>query len=448
MKNILTLITLLIITSCYNSKKTITATIITHDSITEKSSESITKTFSKEERKVFKNKIFVKNIKTVLCHNIKNTESLPIINLNSTEKLLISFDDLDGDVKNYIYTIIHCDSEWKKSDILESEYITGFNTEIINNYEFSFNTIQKYTHYKFTFPNNTIKPLLSGNYIFKIMNENKKEIAYKRFMILDRKVSIESKVRKATLAQYRNTKHEIDFKIKHPNINITNPFSEIKVVVKQNNRSDNAISDLQPIFVRNNELEYDYDDYNTFYANNEFRYFNISSLRYYSEKIKNIEFNGTLNNVYLFEDEKRTLDLYSIKIDKNGKFLINCEEASNINIEADYTNVHFKLALDRINFGEIYLFGEFSEWQLNDDFKLTYNSEEKKYEGSVYLKQGYYNYYYAIKDTIYNQIDIPFIEGTHYQTRNNYFIYVYYRETSKRYDQLIGLLKTSSKELF
>ena len=397
---------------------------------------------------IFKNGSLNTQIKTLLCHKKGDELSLPILNLNTDNQLLISFDDLDADIKDYYYSIIHCNWDWTESDLMQSEYVTGFTDEPITDYEFSFNTIQKYTHYTFNFPNEQLKPIISGNYVFKIFESGGETIAYKRFMILETKLTIDSKVRRASLAEDRKTKHEIDFTIKHPNIVIADPFSDLKVTIKQNNKDNNSITGLTPIYVKNNELVYDYEDDNTFEANNEFRHFDIKSLRFQSDRIKKITYDSTYNHVYLLNDRKRTFDRYSIQPDINGMFLIKSQEGWKTAIEADYAFVHFTLPFDHTSYGEIYVIGGFSDWQLKNEFKLKYNVKQKQYEGKVYLKQGYYNYHYALSDTISKQMDVSFIEGTHYQTRNDYYVYVYYRSVSDRYDRFVGFLKTSSKELF
>ena len=431
-----------LLSACFSQKEIISENLSENDS-----------TFTEEvviiEPTIFyKNETFNRQIKTVLCHNTIDELSLPIINLNSAEQLLISFDDLDTDIKDYYFTIIHCKSDWTASDLMQSEYIDGFTDEPITNYEFSFNTLQKYSHYSFNFPTEELKPLLSGNYVFKIYEQGGETIAFKRFMVLETMLTIKAEVRRATLVDDRKTKHEIDFIIKHPDITIADPFSDIKVTIKQNNRGDNAITDLKPLFVKNNELIYDYQEDNTFWGNNEFRHFDIKSLRYQSERIKEIIFDSTYHHVYLFNDRKRPFDRYSIEPDINGKFLIKSQEGWKSSIEADYAFVHFTLPVDHISYGELYVIGEFTNWQLEAANKLKYNAEKMQYEASLYLKQGYYNYHYALKDTTTNRVDVSFIEGTHYQTRNDYYIYVYYRAVGDRYDRFVGFLKTSSKELF
>jgi len=444
LNNFLTLliISIVLLSACHSTKG------IT-DSNTPLAEINITETIAIPEfAKIYKNETFNQQIKTLLCHNKVDELSLPILNLNAEEQLLVSFDDLDADIKDYYYTIIHCNSDWTASDLMQSEYISGFTDEPITDYEFSFNTLQQYTHYSFNFPTKEMKAILSGNYVFKIFEEGGETVAYKRFMILETKLTIEAQVRRATLAEDRNTKHEIDFTIKHPNLVVADPFSDIKVTIKQNNKEDNAITDLTPIFVKNNELVYDYEDDNTFWGNNEFRYFDIKSLRFQSDRIKAITYDSTYNNVYLFKDRKRPFDRYSIEPDINGKFLIKSQEGWKTATEADYAFVHFSLPMDHISYGDLYILGAFSDWQLKEDFKLKYNTEQKQYEGNVYLKQGYYNYHYALNDISTDRVDISFIEGTHYQTRNDYYIYVYYRAVGDRYDRFVGFLKTSSKELF
>ena len=444
MKNnrLLTILTLSTIIS-YHS----TADIINKDNYL-KDSIITEKKNSPKSPYIYKNGCLNIQIKTLLCHKKEDELSLPILNLNTDNQLLISFDDLDADIKDYYYSIIHCNWDWTESDLMQSEYVTGFTDEPITDYEFSFNTIQKYTHYTFNFPNEQLKPIISGNYVFKIFESGGETIAYKRFMILETKLTIDSKVRRATLAEDRKTKHEIDFTIKHPNIVIADPFSDLKVTIKQNNKDNNSITGLTPIYVKNNELVYDYEDDNTFEANNEFRHFDIKSLRFQSDRIKEITYDNSYNHVYLFNDRERPFDRYSIEPDNNGKFLVKSQEARKTAIEADYTFVHFTLPVDHVSYGDMYVIGGFSDWQLKDELKLKYNTKEKKYEGNAYLKQGYYNYHYALNDTITKRVDVSFIEGTHYQTRNDYYVYVYYRAVGSRYDRFVGFLKTSSKELF
>jgi len=388
------------------------------------------------------------DIRTILLYNSKNEMSLPIINLNSEEKLELRFDDLTTNISNFFVTIEHFDSNWKKSNLLKSEYVEGFIKDEIINYDYSFNTLQEYIHYNYIFPSENLKPTISGNYKLKVFDNYGDTIFSRKFMVLEKKINLDVNIKKATLSQDRKIKHEIDFIINHKNFDIVDPFSQIKVIIKQNNKDDNAITDLKPMYIRNSTLIYDFNEENTFLGNNEFRHFDIKSMRYFSERVKNIYSDSSKFKVTLYSDNKRPFNNYSIEPDLNGKFYIKSQEARNSSTEAEYVDVLFSLRSEYISNGDLYIIGEMNDWKKNENFKLDYNFQKKQYEKEVILKQGYYNYHYAINDTSLDYLDVASIEGTHYQTRNEYQIYVYFKDLNDRYEKLIGFTKQLSKELF
>ena len=222
-----------------------------------------------------------------------------------------------------------------------------------------------------------MKPLISGNYIFEIY-ENEKIVAHKRFMVLDTKISIKANAKKATLAEFRNTKHEIDFKIIHPGLKIDNPFSQVKVSIKQNNSEIDEINNLQPLFVKKDILDYNYDDgSNTFWGGNEFRNFDIRSLRFFSEKIRDISMDSNNYNVFLFNDKKRAFNYYSILPDLNGNYFISTQESVEPKIESEYPFVFFSLPIKKIQFGDVYITGKFNDWQIKEENRMVYNNIKK-----------------------------------------------------------------------
>ena len=264
-------------------------------------------------------------------------------------------------------------------------------------------------------------------------------------MVLEEKINISTHVKRATLIDEREYKQEIDFTINHSNIYFSNPYTDLKVIIKQNNREDNYIDDLKPLFIKKDQLIYNYESENTFEAGNEYRHFDIKSIRYQSERIKEITEDSNSINVSLFTDISRSFEGFISIPDINGNFIIDQQEAWNSEIEAEYVNVTFSLLDNRkITYGDLYLLGRFTDWNIKEEYKLTFNKNSRKYECSSLLKQGYYNYIYALKDNSSNKTNLTFVEGSHYQTKNEYYIYVYYREIGKNYDQLIGYIKTSS----
>ena len=400
---------------------------------------------------VYNNHIYQSQIHTVLLHPYGFELGEPILDLQKTDTLILSFDELDSDYKNYYYTLIHCNADWTPSDLLESEYLEGFSEEPIYNFESSFNTIQSYKHYESMIPGENMKPILSGNYLIIVYEEGEKEkpVLSKRLMIVDEKVSIEAEVKRATLLDQRNYQHEVDFKVLHSAYEINNPFGDIYTVITQNNRWDNAIVGLKPVFVKNDELIYDYEEENLFDGGNEYRFFDSKSMRYFSERIKNITFENDTNKIRLYTDKKRSFQRYSnLWQDINGKRLIQVQEGSHNGTEADYALTHFSLPFEHeITHGDLYIFGQISDYGFPNSHRLKYNKETGLYEADIYLKQGYYNYEYVLLKNDGDAIS-SFIEGTHFETINNYIIYIYHRASGENYDQLIGIKRISSKGLF
>lgn len=386
-------------------------------------------------------------IKSVQLHDISFELSQPILNLDSQEQLELSFDDLEGDLKNFSYTIIHCNANWEPSDLISAEYIDGFADNNINNYNYSLNTLQKFTHYDVVFPNSSMRITKSGNYLLKVYDSGDPEsvVITKRFFVYQNKVMVNARVSGASIIADRNYKQEIDFTINHTGYNILNPYADLKVVITQNNRWDNAKKGLKPLFVKDHELVYDYDEDNVFTAGNEFRYFDIKSIRYLTERVYKVNIDSMGNHVQLYNDEKRTFKRYYSQSDINGKYIIKTQEGKDSRREADYCYVSFFLPNDELFMdGNMYVFGAFNGWACTKENLMKYNPARFGYECTLYLKQGYYNYEYAFLKDGSMEADNTVIEGMHYETENDYTIYIYHKQQGTFYDQLIGVKRLNS----
>lgn len=392
------------------------------------------------------NRIIEPNIKTILFHRAGWDLSPPLMKYNSNEKLLLSFDDLDGDVKEYMYTIVHCDANWEPSELRKDEYIDGYYEDYIYDYSFSLNTIQPYTHFELLFPTEDLMPTISGNYMIKVFVEEEDSLYFtRRFMVVESKVEITGKIKQATMLNERNYKQEVDFSFKTGGYRIVNAFRDLKVVVVQNGRWDNALWHLKPKMVIGDTYDFNYDLENVFDGGNEFRAFDVKSLTYNTENVINIDQSYTGYEIYLRETERRTFKVYKSEDDINGQMKIKTEDYSITETEAEYVNIHFFLpyAAPMVD-ADIYIIGQLTDWRYSNDSKMTYNYKRKGYDKTMLLKQGYYNYHYVLKYNNQSVGDVSFIEGNHWETENNYTILVYNRELGHNYDKLIGVKHINS----
>lgn len=383
-------------------------------------------------------------IKTVILKPLISNHYEPILKLGDKWKL--SFDDLNADETDYYYKIIHCDFNWKPSNLSASEYINGFDSDRIRNYENSFNTLQPYTHYEVTFPNEYTKLKISGNYIIKVLNEDDEVVFERRFVVYIPKVNISISIHKANTIKDSDQKQRIEFSINHSNLIINNPNQEIKTKIFQNFDWKFSSKNLKPLYFKGNQIIYKLSEDLSFWGSNEFLYFDTKNIRNTNLQIAKVELGEKLYHTYLYENEPRIKEPYTRFPDIDGNFIIRNLEGNDANTDADYNWVHFTLKMPKLNLKTVYVNGAFNNWQINDINKMKYNSELGVYEANILLKQGFYNYQYITKTNknSYNNFEIS---GSHYQTENNYSVLVYYKKFGGRYTQVIGYNTITSIKL-
>ncbi|WP_075591124.1 type IX secretion system plug protein [Labilibacter marinus] len=397
------------------------------------------------QSQVIENKSHHRSIKTIQCHKKNWPLSYPIINFG--EQLQLSFDDLNGEIQDYYYTIIHCDENWEQSQLMETEYVSGINEVPLLNYQYSFNTSIDYVHYQVNFPNQDIQLRVSGNYIIKIYADGDMDntILTQRFMLTEQKVRIFPKVKYTMNSDIRDAQQEVSINIKHPNFETSNPVEEVRVHIIQNGRLDNAIIGLKPMFVRNYELDYNYNRETLFEGGNEYRWLDIRSIRFQSSTIKDITFHDPYSHVELFPDEIYAGKSYFFNNDFNGRYVIEVQESNDDLREAEYVYVHFSLPREEpLVGGDVHLLGGLTNWHLDQSSIMKYNFNFKQYEASLLLKQGFYNYQYAFKPNGTDKASVSMFEGSHSKTENDYLILVYYRGTGDYFDRLIGVSQVNS----
>jgi hypothetical protein len=291
-------------------------------------------------------------------------------------------------------------------------------------------------------PNENVQFKISGNYTLLVYEDNDKEklILTQRFYVVEQSVQIEGRVRRATSDAYKGENQEVNFRIFHPNIQIINPLDEVRVVIMQNNRWDNAIRNIKPLYIRSGELNYDYKDL-VFSAGNEFRYFDIRTNKVSGENVYSTEFHRPYYHKTLMKDETRSNKKYYAYEEMNGKYVVESQdqEVQDFDTECDYNFVHFSLPLESILLGgSVNVFGALTGWNANKSNEMTWNFNTSQYELTLLLKQGYYNFTYVYVPQGSTVADHKNIEGSFWQTENDYQVFVYYKDIASRYERLVG----------
>lgn len=397
---------------------------------------------SAEERLDTRTQIFHPDFRTLKVQVADNFLSPPVIRLNSNERIVIKFDELSNDVRYMQYRLVHCNSDWRPSQLLDSEFVDGFNIANVDDYAFSSNTFIHYVNYMITIPNADMQPLVSGNYLLQVFPENEPDdvILQARFCVDESQVSVVAEATSRTDLGFNDHYQQVNFTIDPNQYKIRDPFSDVIVVVEQNGRIDNAVTLTRPQRVSGRQMVYEHLRTLVFDAGNEFRRFETVRANYPGMGVDSTRYIDDSYNAYLRVDEERASQSYYYDRTQHGRYMIDEYNSSDPDLGADYVRVHFRLDLPQVMNADIYVDGELSLHGYTEENKMTYNPDTNYYELTMQLKQGSYNYQYlAVPVGVKPETgDASLVEGNHYETVNEYVIKVYHRQPGSRADKLIG----------
>ena len=383
---------------------------------------------------------YLPHIKSVKLHIGNLVTSEPIIDLGSSASIRLSFDDILGGDRTYTYKIIHCDKDWQPSDLSVMDYLDGFNDEEVENYSYSVGTKYDYTHYSLTLPNDDLTWRISGNYLLVVTDDDSNELAItRRFMVADRKISIGIQMNRSRKPNRLLYDQEFELTIDNQRYNIVNPQNELFLTLMQNGRWDNAITNLQPKFTVGSVINFDQTNRPSFPGYQAFRGIDLRSVNTRGFGVYSIDIYEDEIDVLLEMDYRRGNVRIQTDEDLNGDFIIDNLDYRAPHIRGEYVNVFFTLASERrVSNGDVYVIGAFNNWRPSEEFRLSYDLAKQIYHGSFLLKQGYYDYQYAVQYDD-GRIDIQYFEGSNYASFNQYHVLAYHRAFGERYDQLIGV---------
>ena len=389
--------------------------------------------------RTFKTQPFSDLVRTLQVGVMDDFNAAPIIELEGEQLIEISFDVLDPEPHAYTYTLTHCNADWSKSQLIQSEYMRGFQNRIVDDYAVSFNTTMNYVNYRLTFPNEDIYLMVSGNYLVQIFPENSNTpILHACFSVVEPQATISMQVSSQTDKGMNNFYQQVNFSVSYGN-EVRTPMQDLKVYVQQNNRIDNEAALVKPLMVQSNRLIFEHNPNLIFDGGNEYRSFEMITHQYNGLNVEAIEFHSPYYHVVLRPDAIRSQRPYSFMEDINGRFLVRSLSAVDFSFEADYRIVHFYLPCERPFTDNVYILGDVFNNLLDERSQMEYSELEKGYIKSVVLKEGYYNYLYVTRKNDESPANIAPIEGNFFQTENEYRVMVYFRPMGGRYDKLIGV---------
>ncbi len=385
---------------------------------------------------LFSLSVFGQEIRSIQLFNPQTNDETAVI--GKSEKLLLRFDDLANTSSIYRYTLKHYDRDWNDDGLFFTEYANGTLNGMIDQFEYSFNTLQKYTHYELAFPNDKMSPKISGNFEIVVYKDSaEKPLFTRRFCVVEDAASLGLTITRFSDARQPEVNQRVEVQAVGSGNELLSNVNSVTLNVIQNNNWNIGVFSQRPSSTLGNQILFQQLNL-VFPGNNEFYYFDNKVINQPVDMVAGTNVVEGFNETYLYPVWAYPLN-YQYQPDVNGAFYFRRNDLGierDADREGDYSWVYFSLESEPLE-NDLYVLGGFNNFVANNESKMEYVAEEKRYVAKIYLKQGFYNYILATKKSD-GSLNYGEINGSFWQTENLYQAFLYYRPFGRNYDGLIG----------
>lgn len=384
--------------------------------------------------------VFDDRFRSLQVQVAENPLAPPIVNLGVGDRIVVSFDELGEDRSYLRYSLTHCNADWLPSQLVELEYLNGFNQGDVTEFDYSQATTVHYVHYSITLPNEQMQFTVSGNYLLKVWNEDNPEdiLLQARFMVCEGGAYVSGDVTSRTDVDYNKAHQQLSVVVDASQASVGDVFNDLIVNVSQNGRVDNDVLLHQPLRISGKRAYYEHQGRLIFPAGNEYRRFETVSTSFPGMGVEEISYYDPYYHFKLFTDAPRCEGNYSYDQTQFGRYVIREYNSANSDTEADYVVTHFTLDMPYREGFDVFVDGDFVARRFDPESRMVFNRATGLYERSMLLKQGSYNYQYLAVPAGSMVGYTGQIEGDYFPTVNEYVVTVYHRAPASRYDRLIG----------
>lgn len=430
----------------------------------------------------YTNKVYSDQIRSIQIVVNGIISSVPVMRLNSSDRLVVQFDDLSEEEDNeFYYKIIHCTKDWEPSPIQDIEYVEGFAEERIRDWQLSIGTKQNFTHYWFSLPNRDTRLRISGNYLLMVYDRGNDNapLFTKRIIVAESAVVPNIQWVRPSQTEFIRFNQQLNLSFVVKDVRLLNPMRDVYTSVVQNGNWNNAILNVPPRVFKDGLFTFDQFGLISFPGSNEYRFFDTRTLIGRGWGVKSIDNFIDGYEVLLTPSVRRDQKVYSFNFDFNGNYYVdnvdffsraifdsNLQNRNKLvefrnsfayfdaldnewqgrekDLRSDYTNVIFSLKSPRLE-KDVYVFGAFTDFQLQPRYKMKYDDRREMYTADILLKQGYYDYLFATEGEK-GKIDFSITEGSWQDAENEYKTIIYLREFANRYDRVLGVITSNSAD--
>ena len=391
--------------------------------------------------------LWLPSLRTLSVVPERDALATPVVNIAVPGDVVrVSFDELADEERYLRYSLEHCDARWEAEGLVDSEFMDSFNEEQVEDVNHSQATVVGYVNYSFTVPGPGMQLTEPGNYLVKVWDERDPDtiIATARVGVCDYSVPVSAEVSPVTDIDARDAHQQLSLRLDTRHISLTDPYTDLKIVVTQNGRPDTERVITVPSRIVGPELIYDHQRELIFPAGNEYRRFDLASVDFPGLGVEGVDHSTPIYNAHLYPDSPRRAEPYLYDQTQHGRYLLRTVEADDADTRSDYVLTHFTLEMPQLTGADLYIEGDLTGRTYSPASQMVYNHSAGRYEQSLLLKQGAYNYQYVAvpHGTAIGQTR-P-VEGDKWETVNEYTVKVYHRPRGARFDRLVGHATVSS----
>ena len=372
------------------------------------------------------------DIQSIQLHPEGQPEQAPLIELNSSQKLLLSFDYLGTQNRQFRVTVDHYDKNWSQSGIGPNTYLDSFSETTVQSSNISFGQRPSYHHVEFSFPNNELEPAVSGNYLIKVYSTDDNSPLFSMpFFVTEDEGQIETNVER--LFAQRNGGRPLDqlfSTYSYPGF-VEYPQFDLSMSFVQNQfwgrtKQVEFLDTITPGQLRG-YIKRD----NAFVGNYEFKHLNLQNFNVDSEQILEYQPGVTPPKVILRRD------VQNLDINPKWSEAAVAKGIPDNDRNSNYAQVEFRLQTDSSiqPSSKIYIVGDFNNWMINELNRMSFDSDKKIWTGRALIKQGTYPYKYVIVRE--NKVDDLALDQGFLSAQQEYFTFIYFKDPNQNFDRLL-----------
>lgn len=371
-------------------------------------------------------------IKSIQLYRKGNEDNPPIIELGSPQKLFLAFDELTDLSGQFRITFTHHDQNWNSSNIPQNWYLDGMNELILSGGTKNQRSNPDYFHYEAEFPSDQLKFKTSGNYMLHVVDYSTGTRLFSLpFFVTENAGEMRSWVETKYNAGPSGEAIDRPFsEFIYPEF-IGFPQFDLSFYFVQNRFWGNAKRSENYDFSEEDRAQFNLSEDNAYPSNFDFIGLRLNEFSLVGQKI--IDWLPEKNPPEIVLRE----DVLNFTSNPTTGWRPSFNDPKNTT-DARYANVRFRFqdGGEFTSSQEVYLVGNFNQWLLSEENKLSYNQDSGYWETIALIKEGSYAYKYALKDEN-NGIDDLSLSDTITRQSQEYTSFVYFEDPAYKYYRLL-----------